>query len=169
MSGRLELTKPFFWGFWRRTSSRFRSFCFFLQRQESFLKALAIQRNRYFEVEVTTIFKCEMHRQAVCTWKLDLVPFKPDNSTQATLTGTGWSWIFDLLKNLTGHFVHTEPFDTFAMFTRNCRAMLNFTTPRTTFIDTLYIRHHVPRKRHNNRENGRFWRSRVTENRHFGT
>ena len=76
----------YFWGFWRRSSSRFRSFCLFLQRQEPFLKALAIQRHRYFEVEVTTIFKCEMHRQAVCTWKLDQVPFKHDNSTQATLT-----------------------------------------------------------------------------------
>ena len=53
---------------------------------KSLPKALAIQRNRYFQVEVTTIFKCKMNRQAVCTRKLDPVPFKPDNSTQATLT-----------------------------------------------------------------------------------
>ena len=38
------------------------------------------------------------------------------------LHGTGR--IFNRLKNLTGHFVHTEPFNIFALFTQNCRAVI---------------------------------------------
>ena len=36
---------------------------------------------------------------------------------KVTLYGNGRS--FDRLKNLTGHFVHTEPLNIFALFTRN--------------------------------------------------
>ena len=32
--------------------------------------------------------------------------------------------IFDHLKNLTGHFVHTDPFNIFALFTRDCRTVI---------------------------------------------
>ena len=32
--------------------------------------------------------------------------------------------IFDHLKNLTGHLVHTEPFKIFALFTRDCRTVI---------------------------------------------
>ena len=39
--------------------------------------------------------------------------------TKASPYGTGP--IFDRLKNLIGHFVHTEPFNVFALFTRNRR------------------------------------------------
>ena len=43
--------------------------------------------------------------------------------TKASSYGTGR--IFDRLKNLTGHFVHTEPFNIFALFTRNRRTRSN--------------------------------------------
>ena len=34
--------------------------------------------------------------------------------------------IFHMVKNLTRHFVHTEPFNLFALFTQNQRTRLNF-------------------------------------------
>ena len=40
-------------------------------------------------------------------------------ATQAMFTPTAPDEIFDWLKNLTGHFVDTEPFNIFALFTRN--------------------------------------------------
>ena len=43
--------------------------------------------------------------------------------TKASSYGTGR--IFDRLKNLTRHFVHTEPFNIFAPFTRNRRTRSN--------------------------------------------
>ena len=43
--------------------------------------------------------------------------------TKASSYGTGR--IFDRLKNLTRHFVHTEPFNIFALFTRNRRTRSN--------------------------------------------
>ena len=34
------------------------------------------------------------------------------------------AWIFNQLKNLTGHFVHTRLFNIFALFTQNCQTVI---------------------------------------------
>ena len=57
--------------------------------------------------------------------------------TKASSYGTGR--IFDRLKNLTRHFVHTEPFNIFALFTLDCRTVIfprkvsNTTTRKSMF------------------------------------
>ena len=49
---------------------------------------------------------------------------KSDENVEATKLQQRVKIKFSRLKNLTRHFVHTEPFYIFGQFTRNCRTVI---------------------------------------------
>ena len=83
-----------------------------------------------------TLFCTFLSRHCTTTpWKCLISRFVEDvNTRQRRSSSFSELWyrlrshstgrIFDRLRNLTGHFVHPEPFNTFAPFTRNCRTVI---------------------------------------------